>query len=388
MPREISFTDLPSGYALNSAKGGEPVKLRLREFVSSEDGDLLIGRLEGLPQSILSMLSEPGKPVFPSSVNTLVAIIRKDKTATVYLNEVEAQSLMRVKGKVEKGDAITTNRVLDIGRMRFTNVTIPSDAGIVFVFSVGWRKGFFYDLEPLHDEDGRPRQYDPEEVFGSLYSYLLFQERFKLDDAAWSAFFSQKWFPFAHLDNGIIREMISHVREGWQIDELLPKISANVLLLLRERPLSSFEQPYFTEHKDVFSTASERYLAGDHVSCTSILYPRIEGLLRSFLRTTGAGLSPSAKNLSQIAVEHNTSKRITSSLLLPARFKDYLDKVYFASFAPGTLPDVGRHSVAHGEARPDDFSLKSSTVAIMLIYQLSLFFSSGEKPLQSVANAN
>ena len=377
MPQEIVFENLPAGYAESAARPGEKVKVRLTDFVSTEDGDELVTKLEGLPQQILSMLSLPS-PALPSTVHSLLAIIRMDKTATVYLNEVQTIGQMRVKGGVKKGELVTVNRVLDVGRMKFQDVIVPPEAGIVYVFSVGWRKGFFYDLAPLHAEHDA-RSYDIEEAVGSFFAYLLFQERFKIDDSTWNVFFDQKWFPFVHLDNDIIREMIAHAKQGWLIDDLLPKIVENVKRLLREDPIDRKAIPAFVDHADILHTAVERYLADDHVSATSVVYPRIEGTLRSFLRAAGATAAPTAKTLSKVAVEHHETSRISNSLLLPAKFRQYLDDVYFAHFAPGSSPDVGRHSVAHGEARGTDFTVKATTVAFLLLYQLSLFFTDGKK---------
>jgi len=377
MPQEIVFEKLPAGYADSAAKPGEKVKVRLTDFVSTEDGDELITKLEGFPQQILSMLSVPS-PVLPSMVHSLLAIIRADKTATVYLNEAQTIGEMRVKGGVKKGELLTTNRVLDLGRIKFKDITVPPEAGIAYVFSVGWRKGFFYDLAPLHAEhDARP--YDIEEAIGSLFAYLLFQERFKIDDPTWKIFFDQKWFPFVHLDNDLICEMIAHAKQGWHIDGLLPKIVNNVKRLLRDDPIDQKHIPAFVDHADILRTGVERYLADDHVSATSIMYPRIEGTLRSFLRVSSAtATAPTAQTLSKVAVEHHQTSRISNSLLLSTKFQRYLNDVYFAHFAPGSSPDVGRHSVAHGEARAADFTVKAATIPFLLLYQLSLFFTDGK----------
>jgi hypothetical protein len=329
--------------------------------------------LEGFPQTILSMLPLP-PPILPSRVHTLLAVIRKDNTATVYINDVPTEGAVRIKGPCQKGELIYANRILDMGRIKFPGVHIPPDAGIIYLFSVGWRKGYFYDLAPLHPEEGKPRHYDLEELIGSLYAYLTFQERFKIDESTWQVLFGQKWFPFVHLGNTLLREMISHAKEGWQIDDLLPKISAHVHGLLKDSPLNAEKYPVLVDHAEVLATSVERYLAGDHISCGSILYPRIEGLLRSFHRSAGYTSKPETKTLTKIAVEHHQSARIANSLLLPAKFNEYLDTVYFAHFAPGSAPDVGRHSVAHGEARTDDFSLKATTIGFLIVYQLLLFF--------------
>lgn len=374
MPFEITFDKIPAGYAESSVKGGGEVLVSLSGFYSSEDGDALITRLEGLPQQIISLI--PSKlPILPSMVHYMLAIIRKDKSAMVYLNEGNIVGHVRVKGGVKKGELISAGRVLDVGKITFQDIEIPSDTGIVFVFSVGWRKGFFYDLAPLHGEDTKPREYDIEETIGSLFSYLLFQERFKIADETWKKMFVQKWFPFAYLDNALIKDMINYSKEGWEIDSLLPKISDNVKHLLESSNPIRKSIPYYSEHADIFEIAFQRYLENDHISCASILYPRIEGLMRSFHRESGYTSKPSTRALTRVVIEHHEKKRISHSLLLPEKFHHYLDEIYFAHFTPGSSPDVGRHSVAHGEARSDDFTLKSCTIGLLILYQLSLFIS-------------
>jgi len=301
----------------------------------------------------------------------LLVIVSKDKKAKIYLNDAQVIGEIRVKGAVAKGEAITANRILDVGKMKFGNAVIPLDAGFIYVFSVGWRQGYIYDLEPLHQD--KKRDYDIEEALGNCFTYLLFQERFKIDDQTWNTIFSQKWFPFTYLDDKLIKKMVSHAREGWEIDDLLPEIHKDVINILNKTSIRGKPSPYFEEHKEIIDKAIGRYLEADYISCTSILYPRIEGLMRSFHKTEGYKSKPSSKNLTKTVITHHQKRRIYQSLLLPDKFQDYLENIYFANFSPGTIPDIGRHSVAHGEARKDDFNLKSSTIAILVLYQLSLF---------------
>jgi hypothetical protein len=174
--------------------------------------------------------------------------------------------------------------------------------------------------------------------------------------------------------------MISHAKEGWEIDDLLPQITSTLKQLLTTDRIEDKASKAFADHIEVLHTAVDRYLADDYVSTASILYPRIEGLLRSFLRTEACRLNPSPRTLTKVAVERHDANRLDYSLLLPEKFNQYLDNVYFADFAPGSDPSVGRHSVAHGEARAEDFTLKTTTIAFLIIYQLTLFFSGGRTP--------
>jgi hypothetical protein len=171
----------------------------------------------------------------------------------------------------------------------------------------------------------------------------------------------------------LLKEIITHANQNWSIDNLLPKIEDNVLRLLDKYELIDKSIPYMSEHADMLERAIERFKAKEYISCASILYPRIEGLMRSFYRSVGYTDSITAKSLTKAVIEHHQNKRLLYSLLLPEKFKHYLDNIYFAHFAPGSSPDVGRHSIAHGEARSNDFSIKSCVTGILIVYQLLLF---------------
>ena len=70
---------------------------------------------------------------------------------------------------VNKDDVADVER-LDIG------LTIPADAGFIFLFSVGWRKGLFYDYGPLLKPHAQLRPYDVPSVLGQAYCHVLFSE--------------------------------------------------------------------------------------------------------------------------------------------------------------------------------------------------------------------
>src|SRR5258708_1144305 len=87
MPHEITLDIVPSGVAGSSARKDEKGVIAIREFSSSEDGDSFIQRLEGLANSLLSRLPNEAK-INPSLIDHLLVVIRRDKTATFYINEL------------------------------------------------------------------------------------------------------------------------------------------------------------------------------------------------------------------------------------------------------------------------------------------------------------
>lgn len=84
MPHELKLDFLPAGYSLSNARPGENANIVGREFTSSEDGDLFLSRSEGLPDSLLRVST---LAIAPSQVDHMIAIIRPDRSVTLFVNE-------------------------------------------------------------------------------------------------------------------------------------------------------------------------------------------------------------------------------------------------------------------------------------------------------------
>ena len=224
MPYIFTLDQLPVGYSLSTGKGGGSIKVTYNEFISSEDGDLFISRLEGWPNLLLEQASVA---IRPSHVDHMLAIISKDKHVTVYINELPIVMQIVAKGTLKAGQGVTANHIADIKSVEFNGVKIPNDCGILFLFSQGWRKGLFYDFGPLQHEPTNI-DYDVNKVFGQLFSYLLFQDVFKISELEWERMVNQQWFPFITLRREVVTEVINYARNEWNIDELLPKIKGPV----------------------------------------------------------------------------------------------------------------------------------------------------------------
>lgn len=183
MPLEITLTDIPGGYSLSAGRAGETVKVAVREFLSSEDGTDFIRRLEGFPNIILDRLP-PERRVLPSQIDHMLVVIRRDKRATVYINELQVLGEMLAKRDIAAGEAVFGDDIADIRAIKFKGVEVPPDAGVLYLFSSGWRKGMFYDFAPVQQKNPEPRDYDLGVQLGQFVTYLLFQDRLKISDAA------------------------------------------------------------------------------------------------------------------------------------------------------------------------------------------------------------
>jgi hypothetical protein len=92
-------------------------------------------------------------------------------------------------------------------------------------------------------------------------------------------------------------------------------------------------------------------------------------------------MKPTSKRLAKVVIEKGKEGKHARSFLLPDRFRAYLDDVYFANYEPGSPTPISRHSVAHGEATAEAFSLKASTIGFLTLYQIALFLAP-QKPLK------
>lgn len=370
MPFEIKFDTIPVGICAEAIRGSGTVKVRTAEFVSEEDGDTLIERLEALGSNILSKI--PGvSPIQPNQVQHLLAVIRRDCSATVYLNELKAFGQVQVKRVLAKGDPIFADDIADVHRFEFEGVTIPNDAGFIYIFSVGWRRAIFYDLSPLPPKDGENREYDVAAALAQFYAYLLFYGRFKITDQTWKNFLDGQWFPFITLRESTIKSLIAHADNAWPLDELVDGIATEVKDSLPAMLDRWKATPAFADHLKFLERAAELYLANDFLSTTALLYPRIEGLLRSHQKLTDPSGPATQKGLSGSAVKAAETDRHSSTPLLPKRFQQYLESVYFASFNPGDPKiTVSRNSVGHGVVASDECSLKAATISLLLVDQL------------------
>jgi hypothetical protein len=373
MSYEIKFDDLPGGYSLTSARKGNNVTVALREFTSSEDGNLFIGRLEGFPSQVIGMLP-PTLGIRPSMVDHLLAIIRRDKTATVYLNEIPIIAEFLIKGRdLEPGQAVFADDIADIRRVTFKDIEVPNDAGVVFLFSQSWRKGFFYDFAPLAGEEPKLRNYDLGALFAQYYSYLSFQNIFQINEDEWNRIIAQGWFPFISLTRSTIKEIISYARNEWEIDDLAERIAVEVKELIPSFLVKWEKNNLFAQHFEVLKQATERFLANDYISANSIIYPRIEGIMRTHHLMTSQEVKPTQSNLVSAVVRSRAEERHAHSMLLPNNFLRYMREVYFANFDTKSPNILSRHSIAHGVVSAETLSLKGAVIGLLILDQLSLF---------------
>ena len=373
MPIRLTLDMLPAGFVASNSRGREPVKVVTREFVSSEDGDRLIQCLEYVYDSLVSKVSIEKRPP-PSQIDHLLALVHKDRTVTLYINELSIYLLSRFKKEQKEiGQPAYRDDIAEVEEVRFSDVDIPDDAGVYFIFSFGWRKALFYDLTTLHQNSGGLRNYNINKLLGRYYEYLMFQDLLKISEDVWKEFFVQGWFPFIFLSSSVKKAMKQHVEAGWKIDDLLPKITGEVKNSLDSWLEKWSKRKYYEKHIEFLKKANERYIDSDHLSAIHILYPQIEGILRDHSESKRPERRASQKKLIETAMKPRLSEDSQRKVLLPDKFERYLSEVYFKNFDPGQPEGVSRNTVSHGVAPAKDFSEKATVIGFLILDQLFYF---------------
>jgi hypothetical protein len=354
MPVEVVLNEVPAGVVIKACRGGESASVRVTGFVSSEDGQELITHLEQFPSTLLA--KAVGDRVSPSQVDNLLAIVRRDKTATVYVNELRPTLTTKIAVAKEKGDPVFKDDIVDITNVDL-GVNVPDDAAVVFVFSWGWRKGVFYDFSPLRP-DAAHRAFDLPATLGALYTRLMFQERFPISNDDWANLFKEGWFPFVGLRGETVKLLLTHLRAGWGLDDLTPRVVDEV----GSKARSFFEvwksHPALAEYAPILGEAVGLFQSGDHAGCSQLLHPRIAEAVRAALPPSGAPDQGGQEDLG----EHDASPDAVraESLLMPHRFEAYLREVYLPTFNP-----EGPAESAVPWPAP-----KSAAVGLLVVHQL------------------
>lgn len=372
MPHEISLEMLPAGISLHAARGGETIAVQFKGVATSEDGELMI-RYLSFADDLLSKVAASGVKIRQSQIDTLAAILRADRTATVWINELELITTCRPARSIRKGEPLFKDDIIDISDARFKGIEVPNDAGVLLICSSGWRKGVFFDFGPLNQSEQVVRDYELWRVLGQIVARLFFQERFAISNQDWAALLAARWFPFAGLSNKSIEDLLTHVRAGWGVTELLPAFRDELMEKV-DRFIESWKSnAAFQNHMQLLSQSVERFKAADYLSCASIVYPRIEGLLRSHHISAAIPGGRGQMALTESAVSSLVENPY--SLLLPQRFQEYLQTCIFASFDEdaGAIP-FSRNSVSHGIAAESEFNLESAVIALLVCHQLFYCF--------------
>ena len=101
---------------------------------------------------------------------------------------------------------------------------------------------------------------------------------------------------------------------------LFDEVCQSFQTVLRDRAKSWKRLAFFEDHAAFIDKAVAHYLGGDYLSSIQVLYPRIEGIMRQLHLLNKPGSKPQQRTMVEALVADHSDY----SLLLPARFREYL----------------------------------------------------------------
>jgi hypothetical protein len=201
--------------------------------------------------------------------------------------------------------------------------------------------------------------------FGRVYGQLQFQEKTCLDEQQWKQLSEWGWFPFSCLTKSELREIGSWSRQARLPPDVFTKICQNFKARLPSRVENWKRRPELEAHKEFIDRAVDAYFKDDYLGTITFLYPRIEGVMWEKTKVWSKQAT---------LVENWVKDREPTSLLLPARFKEFLLTVYFKKFdLPNNDVPLSRHTVGHGFSRASDYTFESATLTFMVFDQMYQF---------------
>jgi len=376
MAFEVKLEKPFAGFAVDSSRPGEQMLIQTSNFRTSSEGDAFIRILEGLSQHVL-----PGGSVQPSCVDHFLIVAGPDGKLTIYVNELEIRLKIQARKSRQAGEAVWSTDIADIVEVNI-GVDIPTDHGMCLLFSVGWRKGFYFDFVPLSRER-QPRDYPIGPVLGAAWSALMFQERFSLTEDQWQWLIDQEMFLFIGLTPQLMQKIVTHAEKKWAMDRLNNQITACAKAIAPEIEDLAKGSPLFQPAVAALKIGLRHFVSGDAFSGASVLYPAVECVLRLHYASRNSASYPRQTRLIDEAKRAGQTGRHSYCLLLIDRFDAYLRQVIFADFDWKNPTGVSRHTIGHGVVEPDQCDEVSVARVVLTIQHLLLSLSAPPDEIHS-----
>ena len=318
----------------------------------------------------------------PSFIERLLVVFHQDGRTDIYLNNFEYQLEARSKGFKKSGDSIYAEDLSGIVSVRFQNLVIPKDAGVIAYLSWMGKKAVFYDVSPLAikardlqkgETTCRERVIPFERAMGVMMSHLAFSDIFNIDEDEWELIYSTKWFPFIYLQGKLWDELFKRIKSQTPLLPVVAKIRSSLLLDWDGKCKQWEQNKLFNDELPFIQSAFENYKSGNWIAVSSVLGPRLEGIM----------LSVVGKYLNHDKLVDAFSSRIQEiehqkSLLSPTRLQDYCKRIVFRHFnllkGDAQSGGMNRHMLGHGKVKAEELNEEVATIWFLLIDHLSYLY--------------
>jgi hypothetical protein len=363
MPFERKLEKTLAGFAAESVLPGEDLSIETSGFHTSSEGEPFIRILEGLSQRVFSVGS-----IVPSQVHHFLIVAARDGTLTVYVNELEIRLKIQAQTARQAGEIAWSTDIADIVEVDI-GVEIPSDCGVCLLFSAGWRKGLFFDFDPLAPK-AKPRNYAIGPVLAAAWCAVMFQERFTLSEEQWGWILGQRCFLFIGLSPDTLQQIIIHSEHKWGFERLAPQIISSAKAVANQLPELAGSSPLIAPQRAAIEVGIKHFIEGETFSAACVLYPAVEGILRGHYSSHSSARYPRQDRLIETAKLTGMAGRHAYCLLMIERFDAFLRQVIFADFDWQKPDGVSRHTIAHGAVAPSGCDELSVARVVLTIHHL------------------
>lgn len=374
---ECSYTlqlksEKPAGYALAAAEGGQTVPVAQKGFFTDYDGDIFYKILESTSAEFLQPWMND-KTERGSMIRNFLIFRDKENHAEVYINFDTIASVVskRIsKDGIRKGERVSSEDIGDIREISFPEITLRKDCGVIYFFTLGWRRGVYFDYLPLQPDSTYQCQ-NLEMVFAAIHTVLLHPNLYRKYPKIKDAMFERGWFPFIRLLGWRINEIIEGLSNGFKLD----KIEEKIVNSFDKEDINTMYNGWLTKQnfkgqETFIRKAIDEYFEGDYISAIHILYPHIEGLMQQ-LCFNGEDVGKS-KTIVHKLTETAKINCSGQNLFLPDEFEEYLNIIFFPKIDFSTVP-LTRHTVTHGIADGEKFTRVKAFQAILILDQMYFY---------------
>ena len=258
--------------------------------------------------------------VSPSQIASFLAVVKPDFETTFYINEIRLTAkakIKRLQPAVVAGDPVYHDDIADIATAELLDregqpIAIPPDCGVTLILSgVGGEGpllqlfGFGPDRPHEHSDleqaDGPHRS--PPDVSGDVFDH-----RSPMGPPA-----GMGLVPVRGLSHEDRKGLIGWAKNSRKPVPVLEEMARRFLTDFDVQITAWAKYEHLKSREDFFRRAKERLDAGDFLGCVNVLYPQIEGVMRSLYVAETAKGKPSQGTMASNLVEN----QFEHSVLLP-----------------------------------------------------------------------
>jgi hypothetical protein len=363
------------GIAQGNTYAGEAAVIATHGYTTSDDPDFYIYQKK-LNSLLESRAKSQNAVISWSGINCYLLVLHKDGDADLYLNNIPQTLNIKVKENIKVGQAIYQSQIADVTSMEIPGIKFEVTDGIIFCFRVGWKFVYYINIRtkesPLNIQKLKTE-------LGSIYRSVFFQEIYDglKDDELFIKVIKAGWFPFLEIIGGEFEQLQTSYKDNFNIpveeSKLISKFGEKRVLKIAERWWSN---PVLKEKEIILQSALDAFLRNDPVACLKTILTEIEGVLREAYKQIGERAT--TDELLEFAIKCVVEKSDENSLLFPHPFLKYLQDQTFANFDPKKSESSGltsRHTVGHGMAKPESYTMTKALQAILTFDQIVLYLS-------------